>query len=97
MKTVYKGITLFVLLVLIGVLLLAASLLLPKGVIHNNIYFSVDTCADEMDLPRTIIGYPMTMLDNNTDAWMLLIADYLVLDIGEHHFLCGNVSADIIM
>ena len=76
MKTVYKGITLFVLLVLIGVLLLAASLLLPKGVIHNNIYFSVDTFADEMDLPRTITDYPMTMLDNNTDAWMLLIADY---------------------
>ena len=76
MKTVYKGITLFVLLVLIGVFLLAASLLLPIGVIHNNIYFSVDTFADEMDLPRTIIGYPMTMLDNNTDAWMLLIADY---------------------
>ena len=76
MKAFYKGIILFLLTVLIGVLLLAVSLLLPKGVIHNSVYFSVDTFADEMDLPRTVTGYPMTMLDNNTDAWMLLIADY---------------------
>ena len=80
MKTVYKGITLFVLLVLIGVFLLAASLFLPKGVIHNNVYFSVDTFNNEMDLPRSIPDYPMSMLDNNTDAWMLLIADYHASD-----------------
>lgn len=76
MKTIYKGIFLFVLTVLAGVFLLALSLVLPKGIIHNNVYFSVDTFANEMDLPRTITDYPMTMLDNNTDACMLLIADY---------------------
>ena len=76
MKALYKGIILFLLVVFIGVLLLAVSLLLPKGIIHNSVYFSVDTFADEMDLPRTVTDYPMTMLDNNTDAWMLLIADY---------------------
>ena len=80
MKTAYKGIILFVLLVLIGVFLLAASLFLPKGVIHNNVYFSVDTFNNEMDLPRSIPDYPMSMLDNNTDAWMLLIADYHASD-----------------
>lgn len=80
MKTAYKGIILFVLLVLIGVFLLAASLFLPKGVIHNNVYFSVDTFNNEMDLPRSIPDYPMSMLDNNTDACMLLIADYHASD-----------------
>lgn len=76
MRTGYKGCLLFVLAVSVGVLLLAVSLLLPSGVIHNNVYFSVDTFANEMDLPRTIIDYPMSMLDNNTDACMMLIADY---------------------
>ena len=80
MKKLYKGILLFVLTVFAGVLILGLSLSLPKGVIHNNVFFSVDTFANEMDLPRTITGYAMTMLDNNTDAWMLLIADYHNLD-----------------
>ena len=80
MKTLYKGLLLFVLTVFAGVFFLALSLLLPSGVIHNNVYFSVDTFADEMDLPRTITNYPMSMLDNNTDAWMLLIADYHATD-----------------
>ncbi len=89
MRTGYKGCLLFVLAVSTGVLLLAVSLLLPRGVIHNNVYFSVDTFASEMDLPRTITDYPMSMLDNNTDAWMLLIADYRNPDepLGDQLFL----------
>lgn len=89
MRTGYKGCLLFVLAVSAGVLLLAVSLLLPRGVIHNNVYFSVDTFASEMDLPRTITDYPMSMLDNNTDAWMLLIADYHNPDepLGDQLFL----------
>ena len=89
MRTGYKGCLLFMLAVSAGVLLLAVSLLLPRGVIHNNVYFSVDTFASEMDLPRTITGYPMTMLDNNTDACMLLIADYHNPDksLGDQLFL----------
>ena len=76
MKTFMKAVLVFLLIVLTGVLLIALSLLLPQEIIHNNIYYSVDTFTTEGGFPRIILRYPMTTLDNNMDAWMLLLADY---------------------
>ena len=75
-----KAVLVFLALVLAGVVLLAASLLLPENVIHDHVYHSVETFDYEGAFPRTITRYPVTIADNNTDAWMLLLADYHARD-----------------
>ncbi len=71
-----RAVLVFLALVLAGMLLIVASLLLPADTIHDHVYHSVDTFDYEGAFPRTITNYPATIVDNNTDAWMLLIADY---------------------
>ena len=73
---VYKLLIPFVGIVILGCGLIAVSLLLPKDRIHNNVYYSSPIFPSEGAFPYGVPGFPITIADNNTDALMLLIADY---------------------
>ena len=73
---VIKGIITFVFLVFLGVSLNSLSVLLPSDRIRNNVVASEETFTREGSFPEIIHPYKITIPDNNTDAWMLLIAEY---------------------
>lgn len=77
MKLVKKGCILFLSIVLLGWIANVLAFLLPQNLIHANIAKSADVLQQE-SVFFPIIGerYRNSIADNNTDAWMLLMADY---------------------
>lgn len=69
-------IIIFVSAIIIGSLLNIVAAILPTGRIHNNVIKASSVFGKEGIDPRSITENDSTLLDNNTDAWMLIIADY---------------------
>lgn len=75
-KFIENGLISFFLIIFLGIVLNALAFLLPQQPIHNHIVSSIDSFEKEGTFPALIHGYDSTILDNNTDAWMLLMSDY---------------------
>ena len=77
MKSLSKAFIYFLLFILLGWGANTLAFLLPSGPIHENVIKSGSVFIQEGAFPH-IIGenYHNTIADNNTDAWMLLMADY---------------------
>lgn len=73
---IQKAIKFFVLIIGIGFLLNVAAFLLPQEPIHRNIVDSVASFKKEGTFPQLIQNYRGSILDNNSDAWVLLMCDY---------------------
>lgn len=75
-KEIKKGILLFCTIVLLGTILNIAAFLLPQERIHRRLVDSIESFTIEGVFPELIHKYKTTRLDNNSDAWMLLMCDY---------------------
>ena len=76
-NTVIKSVSIFMGLILVGWLMNIVAFLLPWQPIHQNVLNSVPTFQREGAFPPVIgENYRNTLADNNTDAWMMLMADY---------------------
>lgn len=62
--------------VIVGMTLNIIAAALPTGRIHYHVIDSTRIFADEGKAPRAVTDNNASLGDNNTDAWMLLIADY---------------------
>ena len=69
-------IIIFVSAVIIGTILNIVAAMLPTGRIHNNVVLASEVFESEKVDHRSITGNDSTIFDNNTEAWMLMIADY---------------------
>lgn len=76
LKRLKQGFFIGLMFIFIGMGLNIAAFMLPQKPIHDHILDSVSTFQQEGALPQLIKGYKGTILDNNSDAWMLLLADY---------------------
>lgn len=77
MKNLFKGIIVFLLFILLGWGANVLAFLLPNRPIHENVIKSGNVFIQEGAFPHIISeNYRNTIADNNTDAWMLLMADY---------------------
>ena len=76
MKMLKRGLLIFCIIVLLGFLFNLLAFLLPQNLIHQNILASIGSFRKEGQSPRLIEGYSATALDNNSDAWILLMCDY---------------------
>ncbi len=67
----------FISIILIGWFFNILAAMIPHSAVHNNIIESIDVLASEGPF-KAVIGnkYSNSIADNNTDAWMLLMADY---------------------
>lgn len=93
-KLTIRAMLIFVGMVILGLLLIIVSGHLPHVPIHQHIIESSQIFGDEGALTERIPGYKGTIVDDNTDAWMLLIADYndnsngeLELAFGGHYYV----------
>jgi len=75
-KKIVLGMVAFLLAVLLGFGLMLLSGLIPMERVHGHVKESVSSFKKEGNFPYLIKGEESTELDNNSDAWMLLIADY---------------------
>jgi hypothetical protein len=75
-KCIMKVLLVYLAMTLLGLILILVSGFLPHESIHQHIIESADVFEKEGALTERIPGYRGTIPDNNTDAWMLLIADY---------------------
>lgn len=75
-KFIANGLILFFSIIFLGFALNALAFLLPQKPIHDHIVSSIDSFEKEGTFPALIHGYDSTILDNNTDAWILLMSDY---------------------
>ena len=71
-----KYLLVFLCVSLLGLMLNVAAFLLPDNRIHEHVMGAAETFRQEGTFPRLIQGYDGSIPDNNTDAWMLLLADY---------------------
>ena len=83
MKMLKRGLLIFCIIVLLGFLFNLLAFLLPQNLIHQNILASIGSFRKEGQSPRLIEGYSATALDNNSDAWILLMCDY----DGDHNLI----------
>lgn len=76
-KVLKKAVFIFISIILIGWLCNILAAMIPHSAVHNNIIESIDVLASEGPF-KAVIGnkYSNSLADNNTDAWMLLMADY---------------------
>lgn len=70
------GVACFLIIMFVGFCLNVLSFLLPQEPIHNHIVNSIGSFQSEGGFPQLVHGYKETTLDNNSDAWMLLMCDY---------------------
>lgn len=71
-----QGFMIWIAFIVAGIALNVGAFLLPQHPIHNHILDSVSVFQQEGTFPYLIPGYKGTILDNNSDAWMLLLADF---------------------
>lgn len=76
LKIVRNLVIVFIAAVIIGSLLNIIAAVLPTGRIHYNVINSAEIFFQEGMDPKSLTGIDASLGDNNTDAWMLLIADY---------------------
>lgn len=76
MKTVSRWFIIAVVGVIMGICFNVVAFLCPDRLIHENVLNSIETFQIEGAFPMPIPHYMSTRLDNNSDAWMLLMADY---------------------
>ncbi|HJD45795.1 MAG TPA: hypothetical protein H9909_03025 [Candidatus Mediterraneibacter norfolkensis] len=76
-KIIKKFLFTFISIILIGWLCNILAAMIPHSAVHNNITESINVLAAEGPF-KAVIGdkYSNSIADNNTDAWMLLMADY---------------------
>ncbi len=75
-RTIVKSLVIFLSLIVCGLLLVVISMLFPEKAIHRNVVESADVFIREGAFPRMVGEYEASITDNNTDAWMLLLADF---------------------
>lgn len=71
-----RGILLYAFIVIAAIIMNMLAFMVPQSPVHQNIIWSAYSFREEGPFPQVIKGYDFTIPDNNTDAWMLLIADY---------------------
>lgn len=76
MTSIKKNIVIFYLIVGLGFVFNVFAFLLPQGPIHRNIVSSINSFKKEGTFPQLVDNYRGTILDNNSDAWALLMCDY---------------------
>ena len=90
LKKIIGAIAIFISIVIGGLLLILLSLLLPEDAIHKHVVESASVFIEEGSFPHLIKDYEPSVPDNNTDAWMLLIADFHDEEMGAfEQALCG--------
>lgn len=71
-----QRIGIFSICIMMGMVLNILAFLLPDKPIHSNVIKSIPTFEKEGNFPEIIQGYKGSILDNNSDGWMLLMCDY---------------------
>ena len=75
-NVVIKGISIFVIFLVIAITLNILAFTLPNDNIHKHVANASATFAYEGSFPDDFDDYKSSIYDNNTDAWMLLLAEY---------------------
>ena len=86
---VFQSIRIFIMFIFIGFCFNVLAFILPYSPIHDNVRSSVSSFQSEGAFPQLIFDYRASTPDNNTDEWMLLIADYNGSESIIEKALCG--------
>lgn len=76
MKSIKKIFLIFIVGTIMGISFNILAFLCSDTLIHKNVLKSIETFRVEGAFPMTLPSYMSTRLDNNSDAWMMLMADY---------------------
>ncbi len=76
LKKIVRAIAIFLSIIIGGLLLILVSMWFPEDAIHKHVVESAEVFINEGAFPCLIGANKVTASDNNTDAWMLLLADF---------------------